>query len=587
MKHKNRLALMGIAATLGLGAVAAVTLQLSKTLFTGDTSASAEAGRPEGWRPAVDAGPFPSQGPIPPSPVVFRELPLASEDPLLSNLEPRPPRDQRPDMPISEAEAEVLRELSRRLPPQPGVQVIESAPAGDPPPAIDRAFDSINFDDGGASVPPDPEMAVGPNHVIAVVNSMIEIYDRDGNTVSGPTQSDTFFSGVPGCSGTFDPNVLYDEREDRFFIGYDSSSGPDTDNGYCLAATATPDPTGTWNRFSFDASANPGDFFDFPHAGVGDVAIFMGANIFPEGGSGNPFHADVWAIDKFAMYAGDPLPMPVRKTLDDGDGSSPDTPQPMNAHGWANGTWPGEPHYILAECQFDGTNMCIWSWDDPFGADNFNLVGQIDLNAETGVTGGFPLDTPQQGGDDLQGNDFRPQDAEYRNGSIFMTQTVACNPGGGSVNCARWAEIDPTQPSFVQGGVFASDGEFRTFPDAAVNDCGDVVIGYTKSSPDMFPGVYYTGRLADDPPGTLRLEAELKAGEVTYTSFDTPPHRWGDYTGATSDPAGDLLWYLGEYSRDNTSTTSKWGNHIGAFDSGCQLLAEVFFVDGFETPPPL
>jgi len=531
--------------------------------------------QPEGWQPDVDTGEFPAVGLIQPSPINIADLPLAQDDPMMQNLVPIPPRDERPDMPISEYEADRLRQLAMQQPPQAGIQIMPMRGPQPTAPNIDRSFESLNFDDGGNSVPPDPEMAVGPEHVIATVNSMIEIYDHDGNTLLGPVSSNSFFSGVAGCSGTFDPNVLYDEKEDRFFIGYDSVSGPGTDNGYCMAVTAGNDPTATWNRYSFDASFNPGDFFDYPHAGIGDRAIFMGANIF-----GNTFRADVWAIDKFAMYNGDPLPMPVRHQLNT-LGDNPDTPQPANLHGWMDGAWPEQDeHFIIAECFFNGSDICVYRWEDPFGADLFTRVGSFSLNAETGITGGFPLDVPQSGGSPMQGNDRRPQDAEYRNGFVYITQTISCNPGAGVVNCVRWAQLDPATANFVQGGVFASDGEFRSFPDLAVNACNDVLIGYTKSSPDMFPSVYFTGRISSDPVNTLRPEAELKAGEVPYSAFDSVPRRWGDYTGATSDPNGDLLWYLGEYSRDNAAST-KWANMIGAFDTGC-LTREMFFLDGFE-----
>jgi hypothetical protein len=552
---------------------------LQSERFNADTSPGSQ--RPDGWLPAGgDPGPFPSEGFIQPNVVNMASLPLASEDPRLDLLEPRR-GDGGPEMPISKAEADALRLVAMRLPPQPRVQVMDTLDVANRAPDIDRSFDAINFDDGGFSVPPDPEMAVGPNHVIATVNSLIEIYDRDGNTLLGPVASDSFFSGTAGCFGTFDPNVLYDEKEDRFFIGYDSGGGPGTDNGYCMAATQTNDPTGAWNLYSFDASFNPGDFFDYPHAGVGDTAIFMGGNVF-----GDTFHADVWAIDKFAMYNGQALAMPVRHQLNE-TGNDPDTPQPMNAHGFLNGSWPeGDVHYTIAECSFNGTSMCVYRWEDPFGADLFSLVGSVDLNIETGVNGGFPLDQPQDGPTVLQGNDWRPQDAEYRNGVITMTQTISCNPGAGPVNCVRWAQIDPLTASFVDGGVIGSDGDFRSFPDAAVNDCGDLTLGYTKTNSTMFPGVYFTGRLLDDPPGLLQPEAELKAGEVAYQSFQGSgsPNRWGDYTGATSDFDGGLNWYLGQYSRDNAAQT-KWGNIIGATDSGCVpdlVLPEVFLIDGFE-----
>ncbi len=141
-------------------------------------------------------------------------------------------------------------------------------------PTLAVSFDSLNFDDDPASMPTDPELAVGPNHIIAVANSSLEVYNKTGTTLAGPLLFDTFFSPLTGCSSTFDPNVLYDEEADRFFLGIDQfGSGVNgANNRYCMAVSQTSDPTGSWWLYSFDASVNTGEFFDYPHAGVGDQA---------------------------------------------------------------------------------------------------------------------------------------------------------------------------------------------------------------------------------------------------------------------------------------------------------------------------
>lgn len=529
----------------------------------------------------VDAGSYPNPqvGQVASADsVVMRDLPTVANDPAANWGTPRKKNSQRPRTMISPEEADRLRAVSLALQPQSRVQVIAPSPRGpaSTTPELQSGFEALNYDDANSGTPPDPEMAVGPNHVIAVVNSMVEVYDRNGTTVSGPTLTDTFFSGVPGCSGTFDPNALYDEKADRFFVGIDSGSGPGTDNGYCFAVSATGDPTGTWYRYSFDATSGPGDFFDYPHAGIGDEAIFVGGNVYSA-----TFHADVWAIKKVDVYNNVPLG-PTNFVTNSING---DTPQPMNAHGFAQGTWPsGNTHYILSDGSFDGTTMEVHLWTDPFGVNSFISLGSVDLNGFTGVNGGYPIDTPQSGNaTSLQGNDYRVQDAEYRNGHLWMSQTIACNPGGGTVNCVRWAEIDPTGPSIVQAGVFASDGEFRTFADLAVNHCGDMTIGYTKSSANIFPGVYFTGRLGTDPANTVGAEGEAMAGELTYSGFDGSPFRWGDYTEATSDPDGVHTWYLGEYSRNNLSGT-KWATHISRYSTNCVAPgSSLVFSDGFDS----
>ena len=467
----------------------------------------------------------------------------------------------RPRSPVSDEKLAELRAESMKLAPSPMVQerplsFLKALSSG-------TSFESLDYTDccgGGGSVPPDPELAVGPNHIIAVVNVAFAIYDKSGTLLSGPTTFSSFFAGTPGCSntGTFDPNALYDESADRFIIGID---GNGTD--YCVAATTGSDPTSTWNRFAFPTDIN-GNFFDFPHAGVGLDAIYMGSNQF----AAQFAEARVFAIEKAPLYSGGTPTIVTHSTGNDG------TPQPANLHGFNQGTWPTSgPHYIMTEV-FDGVTHSVWSWSDPFGADNFSKVGDVDLGAATGVPGALPIDWPQAGSSaNLQGNDFRGQSTEYRNGSLWMSNTLGCNPGGGTVNCVRWAQIDPTGPTVLDAGVFGSNGEYRVFPNVSANHCDDMAIGYTKGSATTFASTYVAGRESGDPAGSLQTEVLLKAGEVTYSSFsnDPPPHRWGDYTKMTVDPDGVTFWYLGEYSKD-TGAISKWGTYIGSFSfAGCSV----------------
>ncbi len=458
---------------------------------------------------------------------------------------------------VPEAEVLALREKAMGMAPSANVQDADSATGNAPDPA-GVAFDSLDMNDccgGGGVTPPDPEMAAGPDNLIAVVNLSFEIYDKSGNSLAGPTTFSSFFAPLGGAcsSGPFDPNVVYDEEADRWALAADGSG-----THYCIGVSQTSDPTGAYNLYAVPATPWGGEFHDYPHTGVGDNYIVVGANQFG-GAIPGGFEGRVWALDKADMYAGDPLtPFSFSTTIDYG------TPQPLNLHGYDQGTWPalGDTHYFVTDL-YDGCTQQVWEWNIPAAP---TIAASIDLCAETGVTGGFPLDTPQMGGGTVQGNDWRMRGFEYRNGYGWVTDSISCNPGGGSVNCVRWDQIDlmAGTPTVEQAGVYSSAGTHRIFPDLAVNHCDDMAIGFTKSSSSMYPGTWYTGRESGDPAGSLQAEAELKAGEVAYVGFDGAPYRWGDYTGMTIDPDGETFWYLGEYSKD-ISASANWGNYIGSF----------------------
>lgn len=518
-------------------------------------------------RPAIPDGQrYRASGPYQ---VNLREIPANERRPAnLDGMEYRR-GGGRMESPLPDEVMDKLRNDSRFLRATPLIQDPDAGATLAPtlaPATAGTGFASMDLSEccgGGGSVPPDPELAAGPNHVIAVVNVALEIYDTSGNSLVGPTTFSSFFSSVPECTGEFDPNANYDESADRFILGID---GDGTD--YCIAVSQTGDPTGNWFLYSFQ-TASKRDFFDYPHLGVGDDAIYMGANMF---GPRSFKEGRIWAIEKSALYAGNAPQVVSFGTGNDG------TPQPMNLHGWSQGTWPTDGvHYILTDGQsFDGQSYGVWAWSNPFTGGNPVKQGEVNLNAATVMAAGLPVDAPQQGGGNLQANDWRVQDAEYRDGDIWMSNAMACNPGGGTVNCVRWAQIDPSGPSVVNAGVIGGNGEYRSFPDLAVDSCGNMMIGYSKTSASSNPGVYAVGR---DNSGAIQAELTVKAAEAVYDAFDGSPHRWGDYTEMTIGPDGSTFWYLGEYSKDSNFVHGNWGTWVNSFTFGCDGGG------GVNTPP--
>ena len=92
-------------------------------------------------------------------------------------------------------------------------------------------------------------------------------------------------------------------------------------------------------------------------------------------------------------------------------------------------------------------------------------------------------------------------------------------PDGGTPELVQWGEIDPGSP-------------VRTyFPSIWVDEVGNAVITCARSSPQEFISMSRAVRGAGDPLGEFRPIEFVKQSEVPYT-----PTRWGDYSGAASDP---------------------------------------------------
>ena len=129
-------------------------------------------------------------------------------------------------------------------------------------PKLRAVIDSIGAEDCcvddvpySATVPPDPDLAVGPDHIIAVVNVSFEIYDKEGNVLRPATSFGTLFDGAEpifgACQGsfTFDPDVIYDESIGQYIIGVDGGGA-----FFCIGITTDGDPMGNWNTYSFFTS---------------------------------------------------------------------------------------------------------------------------------------------------------------------------------------------------------------------------------------------------------------------------------------------------------------------------------------------
>ena len=155
---------------------------------------------------------------------------------------------------------------------------------------------------------------------------------------------------------------------------------------------------------------------------------------------------------------------------------------------------------------------------------------------------------------------------------------VSCNPGSGSVNCIRWAKIEPNTGSITQSGVFGSNNVYRAYPDLMVDHNNNIALTYARLSSTTYPGTAFTCRGSSDQPGVPWLEAPLKEGEIVYISYDTPPYRWGDYLTMTIDPNGLTFWAIGEYSKDIPGI-SRWGTYVVAFTyDECPYVTTALYV---------
>jgi hypothetical protein len=146
--------------------------------------------------------------------------------------------------------------------------------------------------------------------------------------------------------------------------------------------------------------------------------------------------------------------------------------------------------------------------------------------------------------------------------ALVGNQTVSA----GGVAGIRWYEIGNAtsgSPSFTQQSTYQPDTTWRWLGSAAMDQSGDLALGYSASNAAIYPQIRYAGRLAGDPANTLAQgEATLVAGTGSQSLTG---NRWGDYSDLTVDPVDDCtFWYTQEYYAVPADEFN-WRTRIGNF----------------------
>ena len=452
--------------------------------------------------------------------------------------------------------------------PDPGfvdpVRQTLEAPNAMPSPLV--SFAGLDLSNWGAGWPPDTQGDVGPSHYIQAVNTSIGIYNKTGTQLAAFT-FDTLFAGTGtpcDANNQGDPVVLYDNVSGRWIIS-DFAWTNIKDGPYyeCIAVSKTSDPVfGGWWFYGVRADdASHRWLNDYPKMGIWHNGIYMTANMFDcrttNCSSASYKGVRVWALNRDDMING----LTLRQQIVD-LGTAYFSLVPSNAK--LTQAPAGTPNYLMS-LQTTST-MYTWkfsvNWATP-GSSTF--TGPVSTSIATFSNA---ASVPQSGTsvklDSLAGRLM--VQLQYTdvggNPALWVTHSVSSS----SVAGVRWYEFRNLSgtPSVYQQGTFQPDSTHRWMGSVAVDNQGNMAVGYSASSSSLNPQIRYAGRLAGDPLGILAQgEATLVAGTGSQTTYS----RWGDYSALTVDVDGCTFWYTTEYY---LTTGTNWQTRIGSFKfPGC------------------
>jgi hypothetical protein len=408
-------------------------------------------------------------------------------------------------------------------------------------PSASLNFDGLPFPGVGCNcAPPDTNGEVGATQYVQIVNEGYQVFNKTtGASQLGPAGISSLWGGFGGVcqnNGNGDPVVLYDQIANRWIISQFAGVSVPTDE--CIAVSTTSDATGSYNRYDFHLGSN---FFDYPHLSVWPDAYYMSMNVFNSSGTSflgpQPF-----AFDRTKMLLG--LPATFITTGITG-GSGEDVYLPGDLDGLlmppvgAPATFvefPSAGAYRVFHFHVDfatPSNSSFTLFGSP-GAAGFSLLCATTRNC-----------VPQAGttqkvdgiGDRLM---FR---LAYRNFGDHESLVGNFSVNSGGVSGIRWFELRNVTAGPVtvfQESTYQPDSTWRWMGSAAMDQQGNMALGYSASSASISPQIRYAGRLFNDPLNTLgQAESTLFAGAGSQTGG---LNRWGDYSAMTIDPIDDCTF---------------------------------------------
>lgn len=412
--------------------------------------------------------------------------------------------------------------------------------------------------------PPDTDGDVSHDHYFQMVNMGFAIWDKSGNLLYGPVDNITLWDGFNGPwsnTNDGDPVVVYDEYADRWvatqFALPNYPSGPFYE---LIAVSTTSDPLGSWNRYAFQFANMP----DYPKFGVWHDGYYFTTHQFANGSWAG---GGLSVCDRDAMIAGDP------------DAEMLYFPIGLNHYGLlpadADGALPppeDSPSYIL---DVGSNSLKMWEvdidWDNTI---NSSVTSLPTLVTEPFSSGGININQPGTGQNLADMTGMTMYRLQYRNFDTYQVLLAnhTVNVGSGRAG-VRWYELrdSGTGWSIYQQGTYApADGDHRWMGSIAMNQNGDIALGYSVSGTSTYPSIRVAGQSSGAPLGLGVFDID-ETSILEGSHSQTGVNRWGDYSAMTVDPSDvNTFWFTTEYSNGGWG----WRTQVASFSFVAQPITD-------------
>src|SRR2546426_556052 len=423
-----------------------------------------------------------------------------------------------------------------------------------------EGFEGLHFGANGPFTirltPPDVQVAVGPHHVVEMVNVLGRISTKQGVEVrSFPLDS---FFGVPSTDFISDPKIHFDTASSRWF----ASITDVTTGSVLLEVSKSDDPTGLWNAYGVSTITGCADQ---PLLGFSDLVVLISANDFSSCTSGNPSYLGVqyWVLNKTDLLSG-----ATPRTMSFGPDPTLFSVHPVQS---LRST---DTQFMVSTGR--GPTSPLPLFPVPGAPPGVVLVTQQNLGTRPAA---IPPRAPQLGSrPPLDTANNRVQDAMWADNRLWLSLGVGCTPTGDNQirSCVRLIEVDTANVTIAQDFDIGISGKYVFYPALRTDANGNLVVVFGYSSASDYPELRVATRSVHDPPNTIGASQVIRVGEGPETSGcpNNSVCRYGDYFGASHDPLEPgIVWVAGEYG-----TSTGWATFIEA------MGATVRFTVGYAVP---
>lgn len=398
------------------------------------------------------------------------------------------------------------------------------------------------------SIPPDPYLAVGPEHIVQVVNSSFMIYDKEGNILEN-INADSWFASTITAVSTFDPKVIYDHYSERWVQVWLHISS--TEGYYLISVSDDSNPLGTWYNWALPAHVNgttpSGNWGDYQGVGFDDKAIYLTSNNFSFAGSYD--YSKIRIIDKTNLYE---VTTPGEVTWKDiwnitYPGTSYDC---FGIRPFRMETDESSVFYFAVQSPYStGTNVGIYSLSDPLGTPILNGVAIATVSYSS------PPNANQLGGGDPLidgGGAYFRNEPLFKNGNLYIVHAVK----NGLYSGVHYLEIGTRGGlNVIEDIVLGNTNYYHSYPAIAIDANNNKWITYSRSSENEYMGAYFS--VIPNGSSLPTADQVLMPGQDNYVvTYGGSRNRWGDYNGIWTDPAdANNIWISTEF----VNASNSWG----------------------------